>query len=205
MGALRWAGAVALLRALALLGVAALLAGCSSSGRRAGPAGAIPRRLLAESRPIGRGPRYQPPVAGPVLGACRRGLGRRFGVHVEVFGANRVVIVPAGIGVRPPIGLTAGRISSARCYGSLVTIDPTGLVLVCSGPTMSLADLFRAWGQPLLRRRLASFTGRIVVFVNGRRWRGDPRALPLVSHAEIVAEAGPYVPPHSAYTFPPGT
>jgi hypothetical protein len=126
-------------------------------------------------------------------------------VHVEVFAVNRVVIVPAGIGVRPPIGLTAGRVSSANCYGSLVTVDPTGLVLSRPGAALSLADLFRAWGQPLSRRRMASFTGRIAVFVNGRRWREDPRGVPLVRHAEIVAEVGPYVPPHPAYAFPPGT
>jgi hypothetical protein len=192
-------------RAGAVAAAAALLAGCSPSGARTSAAPPIPRRLLAEARPIGHGPRFQPPVAGPVVGACRGGLGPRFGVHVEVFGADRVVIVPAGIGIRETVALAAGRISSAGCYGSVVTLDPTGLVLVRPGAKLSLADLFRAWGRPLSRRRVASFTGQIAVFVNGRRWAGDPRAVPLVSHAEIVAEAGPYVPPHSAYTFPSGT
>ena len=51
-------------------------------------------------------------------------------VHVEVFAANRVVIVPAGIGVRPPLTFSAGRIIHAHCYGTLVTLEPTGVVLV---------------------------------------------------------------------------
>jgi hypothetical protein len=144
-----------------------------------------------------------------VVGQCRRGLGPRFGVHVEVFGADRVVIVPAGIGVRPPIRLSAGRISSAGCYGSLVTLEPTGLVLVRPGPRLSLSDLFRAWGEPLSLRRTASFVvprgTEISLFVDGRRRRGRPGAVPLTRHSEIVLEVGPYVPPHSSYTFPPGT
>jgi hypothetical protein len=127
---------------------------------------------------------------------------------VEVFGANRVVIVPAGIGTRPPIRLASGRISSAGCYGSLVTLEPTGLVLVRPGSRLSLSDVFVAWGEPLSRRRVGAFTaakGReIVVFVGGRRLRGEPGSVPLVRHAEIVVEAGPYVPPHSSYTFPAG-
>ena len=146
---------------------------------------------------------------GPVVGPCRRSLGRREGVHVELFAADRVVLVAAGIGTRPPRRLSEGRISSARCYGELVTLDPTGLVLVRAGSRPVLADLFRAWGQPLSSRRLASFSasagGSVSVFVDGRRWAGTPREVPLRPHSEIVLEVGPYVPPHHAYTFPPGT
>ena len=144
-----------------------------------------------------------------MAGPCDRRLGPRVGVHVEVFAANRVVLLPAGIGTRPPRSFSAGRISSARCYGELVTLDPTGLVLVRSGSHPVLADLFRAWGQPLSTRRIASFTAstgaRVTVFVNGRRRRGSPGQVPLAPHAEIVLEVGPYVPPHRSYTFPPGT
>ncbi len=128
---------------------------------------------------------------------------------MELFAADRVVLVAAGIGTRPPRRLSEGRISSASCYGELVTLDPTGLVLVRTGSHSVLADLFRAWGQPLSSRRLASFsasTSRSVsVFVDGRRWGGTPGEVPLRPHSEIVLEVGPYVPPHRAYTFPPGT
>ena len=143
------------------------------------------------------------------MGRCQRRLGARFGVHVEVFGANRVVIVPRGIGAQPPWRLSAGRISGARCFGALVTLEPTGLVLVRRGRTRSTADLFRAWGQPLSARRVAGFAAgpgqRVRVYVNGRRRVGSPTTVPLLRHSEIVLEAGPYVPPHHFYTFPPGT
>jgi hypothetical protein len=190
--------------------VALLLpAACGSTGQPPATTPPLPAALVAQARPIGRGVRFQPPAGGPVVGRCDRGLGAREGVHVEVFAANRVLLVPAGIGTRPPRRFSAGRISSARCYGELVTLDPTGLVLVRAGSRPALADLFRAWGEPLSTRRLASFaavTGTgVAVFVDGRRWRGSPGGVPLALHSEIVLEIGPYVPPHRSYTFPPGT
>jgi hypothetical protein len=128
---------------------------------------------------------------------------------VEVFAANRVVIVPAGIGTRPPRTFSGGRISGAGCFGDIVTLEPTGVVLVRPGIDATLADLFRAWGQPLSRNRLAGFAAapgtQVSAFVDGRRWPGSPRRVPLSRHAEIVLEVGPHVPPHAGYTFPPRT
>jgi hypothetical protein len=169
----------------------------------------ISRRLWAQSRAVGSGPSFQPPVRGPVVGACRPRLGSRYGAHVELFAANHVVIVPAGVGVKAPTQMSSGRIAGAGCFGSLVTIDPTGLVLIRPGTRPSLADLFRAWGQPLDATRLASFrtaAGRpVAVFVDGRRWRGAPGAVGLTPHIEIAIELGPYIPPHASYVFPRGT
>ena len=173
------------------------------------PGPQIPRALLSEARPIGTGPRFTRPASGPVSGCCEPSLGPRFGVHVEVFAANRVLLLPAGIGARQPWRELNGAIVSARCYGALVTIDPTGLVLVRAGQRLTLATLFRSWGEPLSRTRLTSFSAekgaQVAVFVDGRRWRGAPAAVQLTPPAEIVLEVGPHVPPHSSYAFPPGT
>ena len=128
---------------------------------------------------------------------------------MELFAADRVVLVAAGIGTRPPRRLSEGRISSASCYGEMVTLDPTGLVLVRRDRARCWLTCFVAWGQPLSTRRLASFSasagGSVSVFVDGRRWDGTPGSVPLRRHSEIVLEVGPYVPPHHAYMFPPGT
>lgn len=184
--------------------VGALLSACGAATNTT--SSAIPASLIREARPIGRGPRFEPPASGPVIGPCESALGPRVGVHVEVFAANRVVLIPAGIGTRPPRALSEGRISRARCYGALVTIDPTGVVLVSVAARLTLAGLFHSWGQPLSNTRLASFRAHAVsVFIDGRRWRGPPGAVALKPHAEIVLEAGPRVPPHSSYRFPPGT
>jgi hypothetical protein len=194
--------------ALFVAGACLLLSGCGASHPAARSDG-LPPRLVAESRPIGRGADFQPPASGPVIGGCGRRLGTRIGVHVELFAANRVVIVAAGIGTRPPYSYSAGRISAAGCYGELVTLEPTGVVQVRPRARLRLADLFRAWGQPLSSRRIGSFTAPasklVAVFVDGRRWRRSPGTVPLAPHSEIVLELPPYVPPHTSYTFPPGT
>jgi hypothetical protein len=201
--------AIALVVAL-VVALAVAVAGCGSS-HGLPRIGATPglAALVRERRPLGRGPRFHPPARGSVPGRCRRALGPRYGVHVELFAANRVVLVAPGIGVRGPVHGISGRIAGARCYGALVTLDPTGVILVRPGRTLRVADLFRAWGEPLSRRRLASFTAsgrhQVVTYVGGRRRRGAPGSLPLTRHAEIVLEVGPPVPPHAGYTFPPGS
>lgn len=192
--------------------VAVLLTACGTT-RSSAPAASqpdqpIPSALLSQARPIGTGPRFHPPVSGPVAGSCAAALGPRDGVHVEVFAADRVLLLPAGIGTKPPLTLLDGRITHAACYGALVTLDPTGVIQVRPGAAVTLGAAFRSWGQPLSATRLASFTAppgsQVTVFVNGKRWPGTPPAVPLTRHAEIVLEVGPYVPPHSSYAFPPG-
>jgi hypothetical protein len=198
------AGAVPLIAALAGCG-----AGHSapSHGRRSSATAVA--ALVREARPIGRGRRFRPADRGPVLGPCRPRLGPRYGVHVELFAADRVVMVAAGIGTRPPRRRFEGRIANAGCYGNLVTLEPTGVVLLRPGARLSLGALFRSWGQPLTRRRLGPFAARagqsVVVFVGGRRWTAAPGEVPLVRHSEIVLEVGPRVPPHVRYAFPPGS
>jgi len=190
---------------------AALATGCGSPPPtvRTPPSPPIPSSLLSEARPIGTGPRFALPPSGPVTGDCGPSLGPRLGVHVEAFAANRVLLLPSGIGTRKPWTELNGAITKAACYGALVTLDPTGVVLVRPGDRLTLAALFRSWGQPLSRTRLASFTApsgtEVAVFVDGRPWTAGPAEVPLTPHAEIVLEVGPHVPPHSAYEFPPGT
>jgi hypothetical protein len=188
--------------------MAILLGGCGSSGSEQTHSN-IPSALLAQARPIGRGARFHPPARGPVIGACRPRPGAREGAHVEVFAQNRVLLLAAGIGTLPPRRTFAGQITGARCYGALITLDPTGLVRVRAGAKLDVTDLFRSWGQPLSQTRLASFTAptgsQVAVFVDGRKWHGLPGDVPLSRHSEIVLEVGPHVPPHASYRFPPGT
>jgi len=117
---------------------------------------------------------------------------------VEIFAVDRVLLLPAGIGTRPPATLLDGRVTRAACYGQLVTLDPTGVVLVRPGARLTLGALFRSWGQPLSPARLASFSPpagtRVTIFVDGRPWPGALAAVPLTRHAEIVLEVGPHVP-----------
>jgi hypothetical protein len=144
--------------------------------------------------PIGAAPAFHPPAATRPSGlACtRRGPWR--GVHLELFAKNRVVIVPAGIGL------------AGRCSYGMRTRWPVGVLEVRGRRT--LGDFFRLWGQPLSRTRLAGFrtTSDLPVraYVRGRRWRKRLGSIPLRPHAQIVLELGRYVRPKKTFLFPRG-
>ena len=136
---------------------------------------------------------------------CVRRRGAVDAVHVEIFVHRRVLLLPAGIGLRPPLRRAGlARLAGGKCAYPLHTLDPTGTVLVDSTRQRVLGDLFAVWGQRLAPRRLLSFAGRVHAFRNGHEWRGDPRSLPLGRHDSIVLEIGGYVPPHARYLFPVG-
>jgi hypothetical protein len=148
--------------------------------------------------PIGAGARYHPPPGAH--GACspaRLEAGRR--VHIELFAARRVIIVPAGIGLRGA-RFTLGRATAARCRTPIWTTEPTGVIRFTGAAR--LGGVFRVWGQRLDRNRLLSFPGRVRLYRNGVRVAGDPTMIALRDHDELVLEVGPYVPPHRSYRFP---
>jgi hypothetical protein len=146
--------------------------------------------------PIGPGPRYRPPAQrldGQPVGALRCRAARSvFPAHVEVFVNRRVVIIPTGIGRAP------------RCDYPLRTRAPIGVVEVARGTRATIGDLFRLWGQPLARNRIASFRSPrpIRAYVAGHRVQGDVARIPLTSRAQIVVELGAFVPPHRSFLFP---
>ena len=146
--------------------------------------------------PIGVGPRYHPTAynatatAGRPIGTLRCAKsGASFAVHVELFARRQVVIVPPSIGVGP-----------RDCTYPLSTNAPTGVVHV-TRHGLTLGDLFRVWRRRLTSSALLSFRDPVSVFVGGRRWHGEPGAVPLTKHAEIVLEVGGYVAPHPSYLF----
>jgi hypothetical protein len=127
---------------------------------------------------------------------------------VELFAEGRGVVLPAGIGVAPPLRREGAFVRSGRCEYPLRTHAPTGVVEVAGRNPATLADLFAVWGQPLGARRLAGFAARpgapgVTAYVNGRRV-GDGRSARLLPHAQVVVVIGPRVPVHARYRFPRG-
>lgn len=161
----------------------------------------IVRLLLAAAVlpvPVGIGPRYHPPAG--VHGACRHGsLATGGRVHLELFALRRVVIVPAGIGIRGA-RVRFGRVVAGRCRAAIWTTDPSGVVRFTG--KASLGDVFGVWGQTLSQERLLGFRGRVRLYRDGRRVRGDSRLLMLRDGDELVLEIGGYVPPHRSFRFP---
>jgi hypothetical protein len=180
-------------------------------------AGAQASNPLAPT-PIGSGARYHPGPRGPLLAAnpaiaglgCSRSDERRVGAHLELFARGLVVLVPAGIGVAPPLHAdgAGGTKISGGCSFPARTREPTGVVEVVPHPGMALGDFFTLWGQPLASRRLAGFRAvggeRVRAWVNGRYWPGELRSIPLLRHTEIVLELGRFIPPHASYRFEKG-
>jgi hypothetical protein len=137
---------------------------------------------------------------------CARTSPTRLRAHLELFARKLVLLVPSGIGVAPPVHRDGAYVTGGRCLYPLRTREPTGVIEAASRG-LRLGDLFRVWGQPLSPHRLAGFRSsrQLLAFVNGRRFRGDPRTIQLRRHDEIVLEIGGYVPPHGSYLFPSRT
>jgi hypothetical protein len=181
--------------------VCAILAACACVGA-AGAAAPIPT-------PIGAGVKYRLPAASAAVTraqpvgrfGCSRSAGARELAHVELFANKRVLLLPAGIGMAPPLVRDGAYVTGARCSYELRTSDPTGVVEFVPRLHPTIGDLFTVWGRPLSAHRIAGFRGAVSAWVGGKRWHGEVRAIPLRRHSEIVIEVGGYVPPHTFFLF----
>src|SRR3954453_1339893 len=92
------------------------ICGCGDEAGR-GP------RLPKTAPGVGPTARHRPPSLGerasraqPIAGLrCRRVGAARYGVHIELFAARRVVLIPPGIGIAPPRKLRGAYVSGGRC------------------------------------------------------------------------------------------
>lgn len=112
--------------------------------------------------------------------------------HLLLIDHGKEVAIPADVGQRP----------ARNCLYWVHTHTPDGIIHIESPTprTFTLGDFFMIWGQPLDRAQAATMHagkgGAFRVWVNGQPYKGDPRAIPLLSHTDIVIEAGPpFVPP----------
>jgi hypothetical protein len=182
--------------------IAILVSGCGGGGSAQLPITAPSLGPGARHRPLSLG--HRAARALPIRGLrCTSSTRPGFGVHLELFAARRVVLIPPGIGIAPPRIRRGAYVPRGRCSYPLRTREPTGVVEVAA-PGLTLGHLFAVWGQPLGRTRMAGFDGRVRAYVNGRPWRRGPARIPLQRHAQIVLEVGAQVPPHRMYRFPPG-
>jgi hypothetical protein len=179
-------------------------------------AGAVAASPAIVPVPIGSGKLYHPVPHGTLVTASRsvEGLAcspsprSRFGAHLELFGRGLVVIVPAGVGIAPPLRTDGAFVTAGACSYPAQTREPTGVIEIARGPRITLRDFFALWGQQLGARRLAGFRAvgseRVRAWVNGRLWHGDLGAIPLRFHDQIVLELGAFVAPHATYRFREG-
>ena len=114
--------------------------------------------------------------------------------HLTIFvgGARRQV--PAGVGI------------GASCLMWLHTHAADGIIHTESSieRVYTLGNFFDLWGAPLDRSRVGNARGRVVAFVDGRRFASDPRRIPLLPHAQIQLDVGRPLVPFEPITFPEG-
>jgi hypothetical protein len=129
--------------------------------------------------------------------------------HLAVFVAGAPATVPEGIGIAPPRQVdqtTDGPfVSAGSCFYWLHSHTADGIVHIESPirRTFTLGNYFDVWNQPLSAARVATATGPVTAFVNGRPFTGDPRTIPLGAHSVIQLDVGTKVAP-VPYTFAQG-
>ena len=124
---------------------------------------------------------------------------------------SHLAIFNNGVQIQIPklIGGTQSPAQPQGCLYWIHTHDASGIihiespVLAPQGQSgFTLGNLFDIWGEPLTSANVAGITGQVTAFVNGVRYDGDFKAIPLGAHQQIVLEVGKNVPPPN-YEFPP--
>jgi hypothetical protein len=154
----------------------------------------------------------QAPASGQTVDglSCTSGeqLTQHVHVHLAVFVNGQEQEVPIGVGI--PGGVTQQTASgpfvvSGTCFYPLHTHASDGVVHVeaASQDTLTLGSWFDIWGQPLSSTQVGGATGTTIAYVNGQRFSGDPRTIPMTSHSVIQIDIGGDVAPNP-FTFPAG-
>jgi len=184
--------------------VAVVLAqrGASAPGTAATPTPAT------SSSPVAR---LDPATGQTVDGiACERQEQALYHIHAHlaIFVRGQPRQVPEGIGIPNPQTQPSTEgpfVVSGSCFYWLHSHAADGVIHV-EAPvqrTFTLGDWFDLWGQPLTSAQVAADSGTVIAYVNGRRHDGDPRSIPLESHAVIQLDVGTDVAPQP-YAFPAG-
>ncbi len=120
--------------------------------------------------------------------------------HLQVFVDGQPRSLPGAIGMLGPVAQQTPYgpfYAATQCYYWLHTHASDGVIHIES-PTQriyTLGQFFDEWGQPLSAVQVAGAKGPVSAFLDGRRWRGSPRALLLEPHAVIQLDVGsPVVP-----------
>jgi hypothetical protein len=176
-----------------------------------------PGTLGPELIPIPNAPSLAPPAskASPTHTVdgikCQRDEKLVFHIHAHLtlFVGGKARSLPGGIGVWPKLEKQSGLpgqfvLTQGECLSWLITRFSDGLVHIEAPVKRSfvLGELFDVWGQPLGPNVLGPAKGKVTAIVDGQVWDGDPRRIPLTSHAQIQLEVGrPLVAPEHI-TFP---
>lgn len=129
--------------------------------------------------------------------------------HLQVFVNGQSVQIPGGVGIVDPQSSHSANgafVSGGKCLYWLHTHAADGLIHVES-PTQrryTLGNLFDIWGQPLSTSQVATASGVVTAFLNGKPFTGNPADIVLNSNDQIQLDVGTPVVPYQPFTFPQG-
>ncbi|HLJ68111.1 MAG TPA: hypothetical protein VKX16_12190 [Chloroflexota bacterium] len=127
--------------------------------------------------------------------------------YLELFDHGKPLNVPSEIGI-------PGGESNATCYYWIHVHAATPNIIHVESPiqkTFTLGNFFDIWkstkstAQPpgdafVLALQRAAKAGQVTAFVQGKRWHGSYRNIPLTEHEVIAVEIGTPVVPPRPYT-----
>ena len=127
--------------------------------------------------------------------------------HLAVFADGQGRRVPLGIGIPNARVDNTGPepfVVGGSCFYWLHTHTTDGVVHIESPDqrTYTLGNFFDISGQPLSAAQVGGDRGAVTAYVNGQRYTGDPREIPLTAHAVVQLDVGTDVAPRP-YSFPP--
>jgi hypothetical protein len=112
--------------------------------------------------------------------------------HLAVYVNGSARTVPQGIGI-------------ASCFYWLHTHTADGVIHIESPVqrTYTLGNFFDIWQQPLTSDQVGPARGTVIAYVDGKRFTGNPRDIPLGAHTLVQLDVGAEVAP-VPFDFPGG-
>jgi len=129
--------------------------------------------------------------------------------HLAVFVNGKQLRIPAGAGITNPRAseqIPGGMFVDSGgndCLYWLHVHANDGIIHVeaPSKQNFALGQFFDVWGQPLGADQVGPARGPVVAFVNGKRFTGNPRDIPLTAQAVIQLDVGTPVVPFKPLNF----
>jgi hypothetical protein len=130
--------------------------------------------------------------------------------HLQVFVDGKQMTIPYGIGIVPPYQLQQAQdgtpfVGGGSKFYFLHTHDESGVIHVESPSEQqyNLGNLFDLWKQPLSSTDIAGHQGKVTIFVDGKPYTGDPRAITFKNLEKVQIDVGTVVP-YKDWTWPSG-
>jgi hypothetical protein len=130
--------------------------------------------------------------------------------HLQVFVDGKQMTIPYGVGIVPPLQLQQAQdgtpfVGGGSKFYFLHTHDESGVIHVESPSQQqyNLGNLFDLWNQPLSSNNIAGHQGQLTIFVDGKPYTGDPRAIVFKNLEKVQIDVGTVVP-YKDWTWPSG-